>query len=70
MLSDYYKDNESDKIWWRGDPDYQDDEILFSFDREKDYNLFLDYPYKLTREEKRIFDQENLFWADFFKDRK
>lgn len=35
----------------------------------KIYNLFKDYPYNLTSEEKEIFDKENPYWADFFKDR-
>ena len=32
--------------------------------------MFHDYPYKLTKEQKQIFDKENPEWADFFKDRK
>ena len=43
---------------------------LFSFDREKIYNLFEDYPDKLTAEEVEIFDREQPYWADFFRDRK
>ena len=30
--------------------------------------LFADYPYKLTAEQKAIFDRENPFWRDFFID--
>ena len=41
----------------------------FTFDGKKIYNLFRDYPYELTAEEKEMFDKENPFWADFFKDR-
>ncbi len=47
----------------------QKGERLFSFDGETVYNLFEDYPYKLSSEEKEIFDEANPFWADFFKDR-
>lgn len=43
---------------------------LFTFDGEQIFNLFKDYPYSLTPEQKRIFDEENPFWANFFKDRK
>lgn len=64
----FYKNNPEDKIWWIDDPDIIG-EWLFSFDKKKIYNMFKDYPQKLTKEEKRIFDKENPYWADFFKDR-
>lgn len=68
MLSDFYKQNESDEIWWTDKLDTVG-EFLFSFDQKKIYNLFADYPYNLTKEEKEIFDKENPYWKDFFKDR-
>lgn len=43
-------------------------DMEFSFDRKKVYNLFQDYPQALSPEEKRVFDQENEYWVDFFKD--
>lgn len=64
----FYKENESDQIWWVDNPD----EIgvwLFSFDKITVFNLFQDYPYKLTAEQKAIFDKENPHWKDFFSDR-
>lgn len=64
---EFYKENESDEVWW-----VVSDEIgtwEFSFDKVKIYNLFRDYPYKLTAEEKAAFDKENPFWARFFADR-
>ena len=64
----FYKNNPDDKIWWLEDPD-QIGVWLFSFDKKKIFNMFEDYPQKLTSEEKRIFDAENPYWADFFKDR-
>ena len=65
-LSDFYKNNKSDVIWWVDDLDYID-RFLFSFDKKKIYNLYKDYPQNLTAKEKAIFDKENPFWADFFK---
>lgn len=44
-------------------------EMLFTFDGKTIYNLFRDYPHKLSPEEKRVFDLENPFWANYFKDR-
>ncbi len=68
MQNNFYKDKPTDQIWWVDNPD-QIGVIEFSFDQKKIYNLFADYPDKLTKEEKEIFDQENPFWKDFFKDR-
>lgn len=64
----WYKENETDAIWWYDNPE-EKGVWLFSFDRENVFNLFEDYPYKLTPEQKEIFDKENPYWADFFKDR-
>lgn len=44
-------------------------EHLFTFDGTKIYNLFKDYPYNLSKEEKELFDAENHYWVEFFKDR-
>lgn len=68
MKSDFYKENENDIIWWVNDLDTKG-EFLFSFDKKKIYNLFADYPHNLTKEEKEIFDKENPYWAEFFRDR-
>lgn len=64
----FVKKNESDIIWWYENPDVIGEHI-FSFDKKKIYNLFKDYPQNLTLEEKEIFDKENPYWANFFKDR-
>ena len=45
-------------------------ERLFTFDGKQIFNLFRDYPHALNPEQKRVFDEENPFWVDFFKDRK
>ena len=70
MRDRFYKENPNDKIWWLDNVDETTGEFIFSFDRKKTYNLFADYPHNMTAEEVRIFDAENPFWADFFKDRK
>lgn len=70
MKSDkhFYKENETDSIWWVDDPETKG-VWEFSFDRETVFNMFADYPAKLTPEQKEIFDRENPYWANFFKDR-
>ena len=68
MSNSWYKNNETDVIWWKNTPETVG-EWIFSFDREETFNLFADYPYKLTPEPKKIFDEENPEWKDFFKDR-
>lgn len=65
MRSEFYKNEPNDQIWWL---DVEDviGEFLFSFDKEKIFNLFEDYPQNLTKEQKEIFDRENPFWKEFF----
>ena len=63
--SDFYKESEESKVWWI-DKIGVIGEFLFSFDKKKIYNLFLDYPHNMTKEEVKIFDSENPFWRDFF----
>ena len=66
MQYDFYKENDTDRVWWVDTVD-NIGLYLFSFDRKKIYNLFSDYPHKLSAEEKRIFDEENPYWKAFFK---
>ena len=65
MSSNWYKNKISDKIWWKDTPDTVG-EWVFSFDKKTEYNMFADYPNKLTPEEILIFDRENPEWATFF----
>ena len=65
---EFYKNNKTDAIWWGSDPNIIG-EFLFSFDKKKVYNLFKDYPWELSPDEKALFDRENPYWKDFFKDR-
>lgn len=70
MASDkvFYKNNESDVIWWV--EDFDDKGVWeFSFDKKIIFNMFADYPWKLTPEQKAIFDRENPKWAHFFRNR-
>lgn len=57
-LSDWYKNEPSDAIWWRDNLDAVG-EFLFSFDKQTTLNFFRDYPDRLTPEQKAIFDREN-----------
>ena len=67
MQNDFIKNKPTDKVWWAK---YTDNGTFqFSFDRVTVFNLFEDYPWKLTQEQKQIFDKENPQWRDFFKDR-
>ena len=68
MKNNWYKNNPNDKVWWLYNPEVIG-EWIFSFDKEKQYNMFEDYPHNLSKEEKEIFDKENPYWKDFFKDR-
>ena len=63
------KKNEFDTIWWLSNKDNLGKHI-FSFDKKVKFNLFKDYPYKLSKEQIEIFDNENPYWKEFFKDRK
>lgn len=69
VSSELYKNEPTDKVWWVYNFDVIG-EFVFTFDKKQFFNLFRDYPWKLTQEQKRIFDEENPFWAEFFKDRK
>lgn len=64
----FFKNKRSDKIWWLDTSD-KVGEWVFTFDKKTLFNMFADYPYKLTSEEKAIFDKENPYWAEFFADR-
>lgn len=57
-----------DDFRWIQNPE-QKGEHLFTFDGERIFSLFVDYPYNLTKEERKLFDEINPFWANFFKGR-
>ena len=60
--------NNSPKVKWVEDSEHVGIR-QFTFDGKEIFNLFRDYPHELTPEQKEIFDRENPYWADFFKDR-
>lgn len=64
----FYKNNRGDKIWWV-DNSESVGEWLFTFDKKTIFNMFSDYPAKLTPEQKELFDKENPYWVEFFADR-
>lgn len=64
----FYKNNPEDMIWWVDNPE-KVGEWLFSFDKKEVFNMFADYPHRLTPEQKEIFDKENPYWKEFFSDR-
>lgn len=66
----FYKENPNDQIWWLNNAEETTGEFVFSFDKKKLYNMFRDYPHNMTPQEVQIFDRENPYWADFFRDRK
>lgn len=67
--SKLFKNNPSDRIWWVDNADDVKGEWIFTFDKKKFFNMFQDYPWNLSTEEKKIFDNENPYWAKFFRDR-
>ena len=68
VIGDFYKNNKNDKIWWIDNTEQL--VMLFTFDKKKIFSLWGDYPYNLTKEQKELFDKENPYWRDFFKNRK
>lgn len=63
-----FKNDPADQIWWV-DTSEKDGGFVFTFDKKTFFNMFADYPHKLTAEQKAIFDKENPYWAEFFSDR-
>ena len=56
-------------VWWLDNKDAED-KYVFSFDKKTKYNIYKDYPFALTTEQKAIFDRENPKWRDFLKEKR
>nr|DAN33719.1 MAG TPA: hypothetical protein [Caudoviricetes sp.] len=54
----WFKHEETDAVWWKSDTEAVG-EMIFSFDKKKEFNFWQDYPNKLTKEQRAIFDKEN-----------
>lgn len=63
----FYKNKDSDLIYWIDNAKEKVGEWLFTFDKRRIFNLFADYPHNLTPEQKAVFDSENPYWAEFFE---
>lgn len=68
LKHEFYKENRGDKIWHVDFIHYVGKKSI-SFDKKRILFLFGDYPLKFTPEQKELFDKENPYWANFFKDR-
>lgn len=65
----WYKQKETDTVEW-ADTRYQKGVMLFRFGPGgRVFNLFADYPEKLTPEELAVFNHDCPYWAEFFADR-
>ncbi len=64
----WQKKRSASRIWWKIIPDTYG-EFVFSFDLKTEFNLFAEYPWALTPEQKKIFDEDEPYWAKFFSDR-
>ena len=66
--SDFYTDKPGGRVFWIDRID-SIGEFMFSFDKQKIYHLFRDYPNALTPEEKAIFHSECPFGMSFLRGR-
>ena len=63
-MGGFIKNNKDDKIWWYIDKEEKSD-FAFSFDKKTILYVFRDYE-KLTKKQRKIFDEENPYWKEFF----
>lgn len=53
MPNIWYKNKETDTIWWKDDPTVIG-VWIFSFDKTTEFNMFHDYPYNLQKSRNRF----------------
>lgn len=58
-------DNHTPTVRWIRNREHKG-ELQFTFDGVQIFNLFHDYPYALSDEQKRVFDEENPFLGKLF----
>ena len=61
MPSDFYKNEPSDRIWWVDNIE-EVGVFEFSFDKKTVLNLFQDYPWKLTAEQKLALQKKRILF--------
>lgn len=66
MPSKWMKNNTEDIIWWLDNGADTKGEWVFSFDKKRRFNMFADYPWKLTSEQKEVLDRENPYRRGLF----
>lgn len=67
---EWIKENPADTVEWADNGMDQKGVMLFRFGPGgRVFNLFHDYPEKLTPEELAVFNHDCPYWAEFFADR-
>ena len=53
----FVKNHKKYVIWWVDNAEDVKGKYLFTFDKVEIFNMFRDYPHKLTEEQREIFDK-------------
>ena len=63
---EFFKENDGDKVMFVLNQATKVGVIEFTFDKETIYNFFADYPEKLTKSQRELFDKEHPFCKEHF----
>ena len=63
---EFFKENDDDKVMFVLNQATKVGVIEFTFDKETIYNFFGDYPDKLTKAQREIFDKEHPYLKENF----